>query len=65
MIKDWEIVDNKNKNGTRKHVTKSELIVIKNTNERFIILYSIEKREKAHITQCYIFKYNYEFEKIY
>ena len=43
-IKDWEIKDNKYKNGTRKHRTKSELIDIKATNERYIVLYSIEER---------------------
>jgi hypothetical protein len=42
MIKDWKKKDNEYKNGTRKHETKSELIIIKETNERYIILYSIE-----------------------
>ncbi len=28
------------------HLTKSELIVIKETNERYIVLYSLEERKK-------------------
>jgi hypothetical protein len=44
LIKDWGIKDNKYKNGTRKHDTISELIVIKETNEKYIVLYSIEER---------------------
>ena len=61
MIENLEITDNKFKNGDRKHLTKAELIIIKETNERYIILYSLEEREDAFILQCYIFKYIYGF----
>ena len=37
-------MDKQYKNGTRKHETKSELIIIEETNERYILLYSIEQR---------------------
>ncbi len=40
------ICDTKYKNEKRKHKTKSELIVIKETNDRYIVLYSLERREK-------------------
>jgi hypothetical protein len=44
MIKKCEITNREFKNGTRKHLTNSELIVIKETNEIYIILYSSEYR---------------------
>ena len=52
MIENWEITDNKFKNGDRKHLTKAELIIIKETNERYILLYSLERRNDAGIIQC-------------
>jgi hypothetical protein len=68
-IKEKKVFDNEFKDETRKHKTKSELIIIKATNERFFILYQLEKRKlekrkDARITQCYIFKYNSEQSKI-
>ncbi len=48
--------DNKYKKKTRKYTTKSELILIKATAERYLILCQIENREQAVITQCYIYK---------
>ena len=37
-----KVVDNQFKDETRKHFTKSELIVIKATNEIYLILYQLE-----------------------
>jgi hypothetical protein len=56
-----EVSDNEFKDGSRKHLTISELIVTKETSEKYIVLYSIEKRERAYITKSYIFKFNSEF----
>lgn len=39
LIKEWEKQDLKFKNGTRKHYTKSELVEVKETNERYLIVY--------------------------
>ena len=73
-LKKQKVFDNEFKDETRKYRTKSELIVVKATNERYFILYQLEQREieqreieqrefereSAYITQCYIFKYNSE-----
>ena len=58
-IKDIPVKDRGYKKKTRKHETISELKVIKQTNERYLILYQLEGRGDAVITQCYIFEYNY------
>lgn len=34
------------KNGAGKHETKSEMILIKATNERFLVHYQLEEKEK-------------------
>ena len=73
-IKNWEVIDNQLKGGTRKHQTISEFVFVAETNERFLIVYQLEKRqsemvqidpeneerEYANITQCYIFRYDSE-----
>ena len=69
-IKTWEIEDNEFKKGTRKHTTKSELVELKERDERYLILYKIEERNNdegnfAYITECFIFKYKVEFELIH
>ena len=60
--KDWEIENNKFKDGTRKHETVSSFVEVKESSERLLIHYQIEKRNKeeeyAYITQCYIYKYS-------
>ena len=71
------MIDNQLKNGTRKHQTISEFVFVTETNERFLIVYQMERRrselvqidqeneerEFANITQCYIFKYDSEISK--
>jgi hypothetical protein len=44
-IKNWEVIDNQLKGGTRKHQTISEFVFVAETNERFLIIYQIEKRQ--------------------
>jgi hypothetical protein len=60
-IKDWEVIDNGYKDGTRKHRTVSSFVEVKESSERYLMHYQIEQRNKdyemfAFITQCYISK---------
>ncbi len=47
-IKEWEIYNNKYKNGTRKHLTVSSFVEVKESSERYLISYQIEMRKKDY-----------------